>query len=195
MIAHLESRDVMDNLRLALFSGPSGDIITLADFLALESPQRSVLDVTPSYACISLVIDGQERWGPNLSFGALGLLAEQFPQAQERLERGERAVIRGAGFDSDVAEYVVFDPKGDGSVLAATMATNASEPYLWLPHQKEGAELYRFVDQHFEEMLAMGFALRELPPVRADRNMIATALGREARVAIQVTELTGPGFF
>jgi hypothetical protein len=195
MIPQIHARDSMNDLRLAVFSGQSGDIVTLGDYLALGPAQTSLSDITPSYACISLVIDGAERWGPNLSFGALGLLAAQFPQARDRLERGDRAVIRGAVFDSSVIEYVVFDPTGDGSVLAATAATDALEPWLWLPHEQEGTELYKFIDDHFEEMLAMGFTLRELPPIHVDLKIIARALDRESGLAKRVIELIGPGFY
>ncbi len=180
------------DLQLGLFIGSSADIVTLDQFLRLEAGRRAELDVTPSAACISLEIDGQERWGPRLSFGALGMLVDQLLPARDRLRDCRRAVIRAGGFDGPVNEYVVLDPHGP--VLTATVAaTDAEAVWLWLPMGPDADALYTFVDEHLATMLEMGQQIRDIAPVTAGTDAIIAALEREAERGAAAVALLGPG--
>lgn len=177
----------MDDLRLALFIGSSADIITLAEYLALDAAARSGLEVSPDWACISLLADGKEQWGPRLSFGALEPLVSQFAPAAERLQHGKQAVICAEDLGAPVTEYVVFSPE-QNKVVAATAAYDPDEHGGVLPPAQED-EFYRFVAVHLDAMIEAGTRLRELRPVPVDRAAVVTALLREAEIGAQALEI------
>ena len=179
-------------LQLGLFIGSSADIVTLGELLERDAGERDELEVSPSAACISLRVDGEERWGPMLSFGALGVLVDQLPAAQERLLSGERAVIRAGGFDSPVNEYVVFEPHGD-EVTASVVASEDEASWLWTPLGPEADQLYRFIDEHFDDMVQMGEQLRGIAPVDVPAAVVIKGLEREARRGAEVVAELGPG--
>lgn len=182
----------MVDLRLSLFLGSSAEIITLAEFLALEPVDRVRVKVSPDWACVSLLLDGVEQWGPRLSFGALGPLVEQLLPAAARLQRAERAVICAGASDGPVSEYIVLDP-ANGEVTAAIAAFDANESWDWLPPTMQGDDLYAFIDTHLDRMIGAGSSLRNLRPVHVDRAAIMQALVREAALGRRAIEALGFG--
>lgn len=182
-----------DGLRLALYRGASAEIITLADYLALEPGGRRACEVSPSWSTMSLVAGGDERWGAQLSLGALGLLVAQLPQARSRLEAGQRAVIRSAVFDVPQALFLLFEPE-DGAAVATLAMTDELPATSWLPHEPPGGQLYAFVEEHRQRLVDAGTAGGIVPQTLGLASLCAD-LAREAELGQQVVALLGEGFF
>jgi hypothetical protein len=177
------------DIRLALFRGPSGEIVTLDEWLRLPPDERG--DVSPSWSALSLVIDDDERWGARLSLGALGPLVAQLPQAAERLERGEPAVLRAAVFDVPLASFLLFEPEGDLVVASLGGSPELSDP-RWMPYGTAADELYAFVAAHRDELVAT-LQAEDVPPQSIDRAVVVACLRREAALGERAVELLGSG--
>jgi hypothetical protein len=159
--------------------------------LALTPEQRAAEGVSPKWSALSLVVDGHERWGSQLSIGALGPIVAQLPQAADRLERGELAVLRAAVFDVPPASFVIFEPAGDAVVAVVGASPELSDP-VWMPDGPAADGLYAFVAEHREELVA---ALRSeaIAPQTIDRETAAACLRREAELGARVVALLGSG--
>jgi len=183
----------VDDLQLALFQEAGADILSLASYLALSEAERVAADVSPSWSSISLLVACEEQWGPRVSFGALGVIVDQLPQARARLGAGDLAVIRSGVFDVANAVLLILQPTGD-QVVAAFGTTDDLLASGWLPHERFGDELYAFVAKNRQAMLdAMPAAGTDLSPQTLDRVMLTTALEREERLGKEVIALIGRG--
>lgn len=176
----------MDDLRLALFAGSSTDIVDVATVLAMTPADRALRGVDTRRACISLVAGGEERWGPQLSFGPLGPIVDQLGGAADRLADGELAVIRAG--DAPVTELVVLEPDGDVTT-ASVVATSDPDVRLLTP----GAGLTGFVAEHLGEMVELGQTIRGLAPVGVVAAAVVAALRREAALGRRAVEVLGRG--
>lgn len=181
----------MDNdLRLALFVNNSSDIITLNKFLALSAADRAELRVSLDWACVSLMVEGTEYWGPQLSFGPLGPLVEQLKPAAARLRNAHCAVICAPIIYGPVYEYILLDPDGN-DIIANLGAYDTKEDWDTVPTAVGSEILYAFIDSNITTILKQGKILRGLEPVRVKRKAIIEALERESSLGEEVLELLG----
>ncbi len=176
------------DLRLALFVGADARIVTVADVLAAADAGRPLPDVSPSFASMSLVLDGTERWGARLSLGALGVLVRQLPPARARLADRMPALVRAGVMDVPAAGYVLFEPAGD-DVVGSLARTHDLAVTAWFPDGSHGDELYAYVAEHREELVSESV----VEPQRMTRLGLLEDLERETALGRRAVELLGPG--
>lgn len=181
-----------EDIRLALSSGSSSDVIAVADLLALADAERTSISVTPSWCVLSLIVDGEDRWGPQLSLGALGVVVAQLAQAATRLERGELAVLRAGVFDVPEVLLLLFEPIGEDGVVATPGVTKALPDPSWTADGPHAERLYAFVGEQRDRLVEAG-QVRQVAPERIGRSMASAALRREARLGAAAVALLGPG--
>lgn len=180
-----------DDLRLALFRGASAELITLDELLELAPEARADLEVSPSWSAVSLIVSGEERWGPRLSLGALGVLVGQLPQAVERLAQDRLAVVRSGIFDVPDALFLLFWPEGHETVRVSLGMTDDIEVSAWVADGPAADRLYSWVEDHLDELDAA--AGDEVPPYFLQTELVLRALRREALLGRKAVDLLGPG--
>ena len=163
-----------------------------SDFLALSEAERASVPVTPSWSVLSLIVDGEERWGSRLTLGALGVLLAQFAPAATRLEHGERAVLRAAVFDVPEVLLLLLEPDGEDGVVAVPAVTRDLPDPSWTPDGPHGDSLYAFVAEHRDRLVDAG-RVRGVMPQRIGRALASAALRREAEIGAAVMAIVGPG--
>lgn len=180
-----------EDIRLALSSGNS-DVIAVADLLALPDAERASISVTPSWCVLSLIVDGEDRWGPRLSLGALGVVVAQLAQAATRLEHGELAVVRAGVFDVPEVLLLLFEPDGADGVVAAPGVTKALPDPSWTADGPHAGRLYAFVAEQRDRLVEAG-RVRQVAPQQIGRWVASAALRREAQLGAAAVALLGPG--
>lgn len=149
--------------------------------------------MSSSWSTVSLVVDDVERWGPLLSLGALGVVVAQLPQAADRAERGERAVVRAGVFDTPDALFLVLEPGQDHIVLTIGISSELSDP-IWLPTGTRIDTFYAMVDEHHQMLVSAGKATG-IAPQALPRRLVVTALRREFELGNKAIALLGEGSY
>jgi hypothetical protein len=181
------------DLRLALYLGAGAEIITAQDYLALPDSRRPP-EVSPSWCTLSLVVDGREKWGPLLSLGALGPIVAQMVPAAERIDAGQRALIRAAVFDVPLAVFLLFEPvspPAEAIYMARVAATHALSDPVWMPNGPGAGNVYGYVAEHHDEMTGSGAA--DIEPCPVPRSALSSSLRREAAFGAEIVTFLGPG--
>lgn len=181
----------MGDLRLAMYRGRSARIISLGDYLALDPAGRAAAEVDPSWCTMSLIVDGEDHWGPLLGLGALGVVVAQLPQAADRVEAGQLAIVRAAVFDMPVAVFLVFEPAGRDVVVAVASTEKLSDP-IWMPNGPRSDALYALVAEDRDALVAPGQE-GGIEPQTLPRSVVSACLRRELSLGREVVSLIGEG--
>ena len=151
-------------------------------------------EVSPSWCTFSLIIGGREKWGPQLSLGAVGTVVAQLVPAAERIEAGQSALIRAAVFDVPVAVFLLFEPASpstEDTYLARVAASEALSDPVWMPNGPGADHVYGYLEEHHDEMT--GSSAVGIEPCPIPRSTLGSSLRREASLGAEIVALLGPG--
>lgn len=181
-------------VHLALYRGASADIITVEDYLALDSAARHKVDTDFENCAISVVVDGQEQLAHRLSLGPLAYLVPQFEPARQRLLAGQPALIRSGVLDVPDGNYLLFEPTPDRSqVLLSVVSTDDLPESGWFPDGPYADRLYEYMRTHRDALIEKARQwqghLIELP---LDRDRLVDALKRTGEAgAVLLSQIGG----
>jgi hypothetical protein len=171
-------------LRLAVFVGTGPRVEPVASLL--DDPDFDGWAVCVNQASVSLVVDGVERWGPAVSFGALGVVTRQLLPARDRLGAGRPALVRAGVLDVPTARFLLFEPSGR-RVRAAIATTGDPAVSTLFPDEAGADALYAHLDRWRDEMVAGADV------VEVDRQGLLADLERAAADGSRAVALHGPG--
>jgi hypothetical protein len=165
----------MDDFRVLLYRGASGETVSLERYLAMGAPDRAAVDADLEHVTLGIRAAGGELLPQKPSMGPLARLVRQLEPARERIEQGLPALIRSGVLDVPDGHYVRFGAANGGAEVAASVITIEELPASgWFPDTSDAAALYAYVDEHRERLEHAS------PRLTMDRRALVAALAREA---------------
>lgn len=164
----------MSEFHLALFRGPSADLITVEEYLRADAAARAEARVNPEWAAVSIVAGGREHLGARASLGPLERLVAQLEPARQRLLANETALIRSGVLDVPRGIHLAFVPAGD-EVRISVLQIADLPMSDWFPDEDSAESLYAYVAEHFDAL-----TLPPFEPFLFPRAELVAAFEREA---------------
>jgi hypothetical protein len=169
-----------DDLRIALYRGPSFETLGLDEYLGLTDAERRALPDPAVHVTLHIMIDGLERFHAR-GLGPLDRLVAQLEPARLRIAAGAPALIRGGVLDVPDGRYFLFEPIDETAVRVSMFTFDDLPESGWFPDDKRAEGLYRFVAHHRDRLVATARAAwPELVEIAMDRPRLDAALAREA---------------
>lgn len=189
-----------NRFELAVFDPEQDAAISCHEYL--KQREQGALSWLPRLAdsTIFLTVNGEERLAHEWNLGDLPLVVKQLSNVQERLERGEIAILRSAVLDQAQPPYFLFEPgagSDDDTVrISQFFITEPTTGALFpIPYSSESDpdRLFKYVVENRARLVEGNLSqpggsgrLTELPFPRGE---LLSALPAEISLARKVIEL------